>query len=130
MSFEMKGKGFGKSGGGFGKTGGGFGAGSGGGFGAGNAEDDPLADTKYTGYLDEDLGEQLSDLQKGFQERSKKEKDRFRKATDPEFWFAVYFATREEKDAFLNAMNLRKNVFGDRYIDGRKWANQEGIDLE
>ena len=43
---------------------------------------------------------------------------------------AVYFATREEKDAFLKAMNLRKNVYGDRYIDGRKWASQEGIDLE
>lgn len=130
MSFEMKGQGFGNKGGGFGKAGGGFGPNGGGGFGAGKDGDDPLSDTEYTGYLDEDMGEQLSDLQKGFQERSQKEKDRFQRATDPEFWFAVYFATREEKEAFLQAMNLRKNVYGDRYIDGRRWAKQAGIDLD
>ena len=56
MSFEMKGQGFGKKGGGFGKTGGGFGPNAGAGFGAGGDEDDPLANTEYTGYLDEDLG--------------------------------------------------------------------------
>lgn len=121
MSFEIKNNGFGKTGGGFGKNGGG-------GFNASGA-DDPLADTKYTGYLDEDLGEQLSDLQKGFKDRAKKERGRYRRAVDSAFWFAVYFQTREQKDAFLQAKNLRKKVYGDMYIDGQKWARQDGIEL-
>lgn len=120
MSFEVQGKGFGKAGGSFNMGGKGFGV---------NDEDDPLADTKYTGYLDEDLGEQLSDLQKGFQDRAKKERDRYRKAVDSGYWFAVYFKTREQKDAFLRGMKLNKKMYGDLYIDGTKWARQEGIEL-
>ena len=120
MSFEVQGKGFGKAGGGFRMGGKGFGV---------SDEDDPLANTKYTGYLDEDLGEQLSDLQKGFQDRAKKERDRYRKAVDSGYWFAVYFKTREQKDAFLRGMKLNKKMYGDLYIDGTKWARQEGIEL-
>lgn len=120
MSFEFKGAGFGQKGQGFGKQTGGFNPG---------AEDNPLENTKYTGYLDEDLGEELSELQKGFKERSQKERDRFKKATDSEFWFAVYFQSREEKDNFLKAMKLVKTMYGDRYIDGNKWAKAAGIEL-
>lgn len=119
MSFEIKGKGFGNSGGGFGKAKRGFNLNG----------DNPLDDVEYTGYLDEDLHGQLTALQKGFEERSKKEKDRYKKATDPAFWFSVYFGSREEKQAFLRAMNLRPALYGEQYIDGRKWAKQEGIEL-
>lgn len=128
MSFDFKGEGFGKKGGGFGKNAGGFGK-QGGGFSTGGMADDPLAETQYTGYLDEDLNSQLSELQKGFKKRAKKEKDRFERATDPEFWFAVYFQSREEKEAFLAAMKLHANVYGDRYIDGKKWARALGLDI-
>lgn len=121
MSFDFKGGGFGQKGQGFGP--------SGGGFGPGGNDDDPLKDTKYTGYLDEDMAEELSELQKGFKERAKKERKRLEQATDPEFWFSVYFATRQEKEAFLKAMSLAPSMYGDRYIDGRKWAKQAGIDL-
>lgn len=121
MSFEFRGGGFGQKGQGFGPKGGGFSPG-------GN-EDDPLKDTKYTGYLDEDMAEELSELQKGFKERAKKERDRFANATDPGYWFSVYFSTRQEKEAFLKAMHLVKSMYGDMYIDGRKWAKQAGIDL-
>ena len=129
MSFEVKGQGFGKTGGGFGKGGNAFGMGAGKGFSAGGNEDEPLADTKYTGYLDEDLGEQLSELQKGFAERAKKEQERRKRAMDGSFWFAVYFETREQKQAFLKAMKLFPKVYGDVYIDGKKWARQENIEL-
>ncbi|MDK4247777.1 hypothetical protein QPX34_07025 [Corynebacterium accolens] len=129
MSFDVQGQGFGKSpGGGFGKNGGGFGAG-GQGFSGNNPEDDPLKDTKYTGYLDEDLAEQLSELQKGFKDRTKKENERRKRAMDGSYWFAVCFETYEQKKAFLNAMKLFPKVYGDLYIDGKKWARQENIDL-
>lgn len=121
MSFEIKGSGFGKTGGGFGKVGGNFAP-------SGDTED-PLANTTYTGYLDEDLAEQLSDLQKGFADRAKKERERYKRAADSGYWFAVYFETREQKEAFLAAKNLRKKVYGDLYIDGRKWARQDNIEL-
>lgn len=124
MSFEFQGKGFGGAG-----TGKGFGK-NGGGFSAGGGEDNPLDEVEYTGYVDEDLHEQMTALQKGFEDRAKKERDRFKRATDPNFWFAVYFPTREEKEAFLNAMRIMPSIYGDRYIDGRKWAKQAGIELK
>lgn len=121
MAFEMKGQGF--------KTGGGFSAG--GGFSmAGEAPDDPLEDVEYTDSLAADAAAENAALQSGFADRAKKEKDRFKNAVDTEFWFAVCFKTREDKEAFLNAMKLTKTMFGDKYIDGHKWARAMGISLE
>lgn len=120
MSFEVKNGGFGKRGNKFGKTGG---------FSMNGTQDDPLENVEYTGYLDEDLAEELTELQKGFNERAKKERKRMQAATDSEFWFAVYFKTRENKEKFLTEVGLPKKIFGDKYIDGHKWAKAKGIDL-
>lgn len=48
-------------------------------------------------------------------------------ANDSEFWFAVYFQTREQKERFLEAMDWIKH--GDKYLDGRWVAKQHGVEL-
>lgn len=96
--------------------------------GAGQAED-PLADVEYTDDLAVDAGNELSELQKGFKQRADAEKDRFIKATDSEYWFAVCFESRQEKEAFLKAARIGKKMMGDKYIDGQKLAKVLGIDM-
>jgi hypothetical protein len=64
-----------------------------------------------------DLNEEVSDTLKAFKERSAQEAKRFQDATDSEYWFAVCFQTREDKERFLKEF-LPK--LGDKYLDGRK----------
>lgn len=90
-------------------------------------EPDPLADVDYTGNLAEDSNAELDALAKGFRERTKREDDRFRLATDSEYWFCVCFKTREDKDAFLAAARLMAT--GDKYLDGYAVARALDITL-
>lgn len=89
------------------------------------SEPDPLADVEYTGDLARDSEAELDALAKGFRERTKREDERFRLATDSEYWFAVCFKTREDKDAFLAAARLLP--VGDKYLDGYAVARTLGI---
>jgi hypothetical protein len=84
------------------------------------AAPDPLAAVEYTGDLAADSGAELSAMQSAYRDRAKAEADRFTRATDSEFWFAVCFTSREEKEAFLQEFGLIR--LGDKYIDGRDAA--------
>ncbi|WNV82226.1 hypothetical protein [Umezawaea sp. Da 62-37] len=90
-------------------------------------EPDPLADVDYTGDLAADSAAELDALAIGFRERTKREDERFRLATDSEYWFALCFKSREEKDAFLQAARLVH--IGDKYLDGRAAAMALGVEL-
>ncbi|MFD8494251.1 hypothetical protein [Amycolatopsis sp. NPDC059657] len=90
-------------------------------------EPDPLADVDYSGDLAKDSDAELDALAKGFRERTKREDERFKLATDSEYWFAVCFKTREDKDAFLAAARLLP--VGDKYLDGYAVAHTLGITL-
>lgn len=81
---------------------------------------DPLADTEYSGDLESDAGAELDDLQKAYRERAKNEANRFKNATDSEYWVAVCFKTRADKEKFLREFGL--DSLGDKYIDGHKAA--------
>lgn len=98
-------------------------------FGGGVGAPDPLADVEYTNDLAKDAASEMSALEEGFKSRAQKERDRFQKATDSEFWFAVCFTSREEKEAFLKAAKVNKKFMGDKYIDGRKLAQILGIEM-
>jgi hypothetical protein len=91
------------------------------------AKPDPLAGVAYSGNLAQDAASEFTALEQGYRDRAKAESDRFKRATDSEFWVAVCFTTREEKDAFLAAANL--DTLGDKYLDGRAVADTLGIDL-
>ena len=78
-----------------------------------------------TGIRDETSAE-LTELQQAFRARRDQEAGRFRAATDSEFWFAVCFESRAEKEAFLRAAGLFE--CGDKYLDGRAVAERLGIE--
>lgn len=61
---------------------------------------------------------ELSELEAAFKARADAEQRRFMLATDSEYWFAVCFQTRDQKEQFLRAMGLI--TLGDKYLDG--WA--------
>lgn len=88
---------------------------------------DPLADVPYGNGIEKDSEAELSALLAGFKDRAKQEADRFRLATDSEYWFAVCFASREQKERFLQVMDWIK--YGDKYLDGTVLAEKHNIEL-
>ena len=77
--------------------------------------------------IEEAPEEELSELLAGFKSRAREENRRFLVAVDSEFWFAICFQTREQKDAFLKATRWAQQ--GDKYLDGQWVAKQLAIDL-
>ena len=88
---------------------------------------DPLANVDYTGDLSEDSQRELTAREEGYRERAKNEAKRFTAATDSEYWFAVCFSDREEKQRFLSAIGLTGHSAPDKYITGRQLAAALGI---
>ena len=73
---------------------------------------------EITGNPEVDSRADLDAVQKGFRDRIKNENNRFKLSTDSEYWFVACFQTREQKEAFLKALDLL--VHGDKYIDDRQ----------
>lgn len=69
----------------------------------------------------------LTAIQKAFRDRKKQEEKRFNQATDSEYWFAVCFLTRNQKETFLQAFGW--DALGDKYIDGVALSAGIGIEL-
>lgn len=80
-----------------------------------------------TGDAEADSFADLDEVQAGFRRRAKMEAQRFADVTDSEYWFAVCFKTRAQKEAFLRAMKWME--FGDKYLPGELVAKELGIDL-
>lgn len=89
---------------------------------------DPLADVEYTDDLATDALAELDAVQQAFRERRKGEDRRFAQATDSEYWIAVCFTDRADKEAFLKASRLTQ--LGDKYLDGYRAARILGINFE
>lgn len=86
-------------------------------------EPDPLAEIRTLGPpddLEERSDAEVAAIDEGFRGRMRREGDRFRRATDSEFWFAVCFTSREAKEAFLDESGLIE--LGDKYINGHQAA--------
>ena len=89
---------------------------------------DPLAGIDYENITNEEaMQQETSLLLSAFKARAKAEKERFDLVTDSEYWVAVCFQTRAQKEAFLAAVNLLQH--GDKYIDGRLLAQRMGVAL-
>lgn len=71
---------------------------------------------------------EVSEILTGFRGRAKREDQRFVDATDSEYWVAVCFQTREQKDEFLQKARLAD--LGDKYLDGMAVARILGIRLD
>lgn len=64
----------------------------------------------------EKLNEEVSETLASFKDREKQEAKRFRDATDSEYWVAICFHSRADKEAFLAEHGL--DHLGDKYLDG------------
>ena len=80
-----------------------------------------------TGDAEEDSAADLDAVQSGFRKRAADEGNRFALATDAEYWSCICFQTRDQKEAFLAALDILK--FGDKYLDGQAVAKHLGIAL-
>lgn len=78
---------------------------------------------------EEMAAEEMSEVLQGFKDRAQQEQKRFVQATDSEFWFALCFQTREQKEEFLRKW-LGSLDLGDKYLDGMQVAAKLGIKLE
>jgi len=90
-------------------------------------EENPLDQVEKTGNAEQDSKAELSVVLTEFRKKAKEENKRFKQAVDSEFWFAVCFRTREQKEAFLKAMQWI--TVADKYLDGHKLAKMMGIEL-
>lgn len=88
---------------------------------------DPLAGLVPTGSVEVDSKAEVSAVLQGFRDRAKAEAKRYELATDSEYWLAVCFQSREQKEEFLRAVKMLAD--GDKYLDGRKLAANLGIKL-
>lgn len=84
---------------------------------------------KPTGDAEADSKADLTELQAGFRARAAADVKRKGLATDSEFWGAVCFQTREQRDAFFAAIGAQGLGVGGRYFDGEAIAAKMGITL-
>jgi hypothetical protein len=73
--------------------------------------------------------QEMTEALAAFKQASKRENDRFAQATSPDFWFGVYFETKEQRDeflAFLKALDLME----EQWVNGRKLAAKLGCVLK
>lgn len=92
-----------------------------------SGDGDPLAAVDYTGRVELDALSEASELLKAFKQQAKAELARFNQATDSEYWVAVCFLSREQKEEFLKRANLFD--LGDKYLNGIEVARILGIEL-
>ena len=96
-------------------------------IGVGAKQGHPFDVIEYTGNDEIDAEQEFNEVQKGFMERNRAEQERFRLATDSEYWCCLVFQSREQKEQFLQAMKWM--VHGDKYIDGVKVAKSLNVEL-
>lgn len=83
---------------------------------------------ELTGDVETDSKNDLTELQAAFRKRVESENNRLDLTTDSEYWVALCFTTRGQKEEFLRKLNLIQ--FGDKYLDGERVAKELGIELE
>lgn len=88
---------------------------------------DPIEWDEPTGEIEIDSANEVAAVS-DYIARRNAETRRFTNATDTEFWFSVFFPSREHKEAFLQAIGATS--LGDKYIGGIDLAEQLGINVE
>lgn len=86
---------------------------------------DPLADVKYSDDLEKDCLAEFAALHRALV--SARSPRKLVEPTDSEYWFAIAFPLRDDKDSFLAEYGLHK--LGDKYLDGMAVARKMGGEL-
>ena len=80
-----------------------------------------------TGDLERDSENELNEVLEGFKSRARAEDDRFKLATDSEYWTCICFQSRSQVEAFILALKLGNGT--EKYLDGLRVARKLGIEL-
>lgn len=90
-----------------------------------------IAKTKSPAPVDDDepvnLADEAEETVDEFKADMAREKAGIEFANDTEYWCAIVFETREQKDAFLEALKLSR--IGDKYLNGLRVAEAIGVSL-
>jgi hypothetical protein len=87
----------------------------------------PLDDLSLTGDLQEDADATMSEALRAVIARKKATQERFRTATDPEFYLCVCFQSREQKEEFLRLISW--DDLGDKYLNGLEIARRLNVPI-
>ena len=71
---------------------------------------------------------ELSDVLKKFKAQAKEEQKIFLENVDSEYWIAICFQSREQKEEFLRLAGWLK--YGDKYLDGLEIAEKMKIKIK
>jgi hypothetical protein len=88
---------------------------------------DPLVNVPDTGSVQENARLELEAVQTAFYERRDSQKHSSITQFDTEYWFAVIFEDRDQKEHFLLSLGILQH--GDKYVDGRILAEALSIEL-
>ena len=88
----------------------------------------PLDSLDYTGDVVQDAAAEESEAIKRIKEEKRQLREQWRINVDTEFWIAVCFQSRAQKEEFLGKVGWTDN--GDKYLDGLQVAADMGIDIE
>jgi hypothetical protein len=91
--------------------------------------DEPPEEEQQPASYEEMHANTAGEIRTAFMERAAKDKQRYLEATDSEFWVAVCFRSREQKEAFLSAVRWPGVEVDDKYISGEVIAKALGIAL-
>lgn len=91
-------------------------------------DDNPLADVTLTDDLQANMDEGMSAALQEIIQRKKATQERFRVATDSEFFFCLVFQSRDQKDDFLRLIHWED--LGDKYLNGLEVARRLNIPLQ
>ena len=80
-----------------------------------------------TGDLERDSENEVGEVLEGFKARARAEDDRFRLATDSEYWTCICFQDRSQVEAFVRALGLGRG--DEKYLDGLQVARKLGVEL-
>lgn len=102
---------------------------SGAGFAAGHRPADPLADVEPSDSLEQAAASEVAAIESAYVTRRRNEDRRKRDATDSEYWFAVAFSSRADKESFLASIGAGVDTYGDKYLNGYALAALLGVEV-
>lgn len=92
-------------------------------------EGDPLEDVDYQeNDLEHSADSEMSEILRQLKEKRKAQADTFRVARDPEYWVALCFQSREQKDEFLQKIGWAD--LGDKYLNGLEVCRRANVDID
>jgi hypothetical protein len=94
-----------------------------------DVDGDPLEDVDFDpNDLEASATAEMSEIVRLIREKKKESSDRFRIANDTDYWVALCFQCREQRDEFLRKAGW--SDVGEKYLNGLEIARRLGVDVE